>query len=95
MDRKHPLTDFVLDLINKKKRGVDRFDIALALGAPEQNFVWASYLIVVDDVLDAMTHEGSVKILLRKSTESVHPRYGINVTSRAYRLSTLKGNTND
>lgn len=55
----HPLTDFVKNMLTTR-HVVDRFDVAIALGAPNETNVWEAYLTVADDILTTMADEGAL-----------------------------------
>lgn len=56
----HPLTDLVKNLLTDKRPTIDQFDVAIAIGAPNDTDVWNAYLTVAVDILVTMTNEGSL-----------------------------------
>jgi len=55
----HPLTDFVKNMLTTRK-SIDRYDLAVALGAPSQAETWGAYLQVATDILVTVTNEGNL-----------------------------------
>ena len=67
----HPLTAMVHGLLDFKC-GIDRYDVAIALGAPDNNpDAWGVYLQTAAHVLDCMTREGN----LYNSNGGMNPIY--------------------
>lgn len=56
----HPLTSLVLDLFEETRRPIDRFDVAIALGAPDAPGMFGAYCQVADDLLSVMAHQGLI-----------------------------------
>lgn len=62
MTETHPLHSMVVNLFSTTRKSIDRYHVAVALGAPSQHpnteHLWGAYLQVADDALDCLTKEG-------------------------------------
>lgn len=87
----HPLTAIVLTLL-EKTRSIDRFDLAIRLGAPEARHMFGAYCQVADDILSVMAQQG----LITADTTRLAARYPYYIAAertRPYARRELHHNT--